>query len=321
MTTTVTPKMMSSYNDAYKKNNTNKNGSIETKSKLIDNSTSTTEKTIDVFDVKSPDWILPIFFRNTSEPDINWKYDCQGILINPKAILTVGYCAQPLNQVAYAIGTFSRKINSNEIYVNYDQLYSVSNITDYLTYNILKFCYSGHDKNKCAKREYGLVVMVIDRAINSVKPVDISPTSLMTLHDLYDETIEKECIHITFTAYPNAAFFAQQNIPEKTIDRPTLFKKYSATLESLNKPVVNGSFEFDPNNSFFGTIDSLKLNSTDDKYFLLGSPIVCRVSGKESGNFSLAGILANSMYSGIYEYTNIHHEIKWIQKKLDEISS
>ncbi|XP_057327805.1 uncharacterized protein LOC130669110 [Microplitis mediator] len=315
--------MMSSYNDGFKKDNIDgfKNDSIEQKSRLIDNSTSTTEKTLNLFDIKSPDWILPIFFRNTSEPEVNWKYDCQGVLINPKAVLTVGYCAQPLNQVAYAIGTFSRKIDSNEIYVNYDQLHSVSNITDYRTYNILKFCYSGRDKNKCTKPEYGLVVMILDRAINSVNPVDISPTSLMTLHDLYDDTIERECIHITFTQYPNAELFAQRDISEKTIDRPTLFEKYSATLKTLNKSVINGSFEFDPNNSLFGTIDNLKVNSTDDKYFLLGSPIVCRVSGKETGNFSLAGLLANSMYSGIYEYTNIHHEIEWIQKKLEEISS
>lgn len=67
------------------------------------------------------------------------------------------------------------------------------------------------------------------------------------------------------------------------------------------------------------TCFKMKIILQGKKFKLLGSPLACRLVSDGPNSYSFAGILINSFYTGMYEYTNVHHELKWIQQKLKKL--
>ncbi|CAD6222235.1 GSCOCG00000846001-RA-CDS [Cotesia congregata] len=293
----------------------------QNKKDLTEQSTPTPDKSIQWLDINNSDWILPIFYRNKSDTPSIWKYGCMGILIHPKAVLTVRFAINKSKEVAHAVGIFDRTKGRNEIDVNYDQLYDPLKFTSASPYKLLEFSYTFNNKTRNeTKYELGLFMMIMKEAINSIKPVDVSQTSLMPLQDMFDEKIIKECVHVTFVENFDTRHFEEKKISEKLMNRSAMVESYTATYkDKCVKLCELMSVNYIPESNVFGTVDSLKFDDKSKKFKLLGSPLACRLVSDGPDSYSFAGILINSFYTGMYEYTNVHHELKWIQQKLKKI--
>ncbi|XP_074113072.1 uncharacterized protein LOC141536455 [Cotesia typhae] len=240
-----------------------------------------------------------------------------GILIHPKAVLTVHFAINKLKKVIHAVGVFDRTKGRNEIDVNYSQLHNPLKVTSAPPYKLIEFSYILNNKKR---NEPGLLVMIMKEAINSIKPVDVSQTPLMPLQDMFDENIVKECIHVTFVENSDTHYFEEIKISERLMNRSAMVESYTATykhkcIESCKLLSVN----YIPESNVFGTVDSLKFDDNSKKFKLLGSPLAFRLVSDGPNSYSFAGILINSFYTGMYEYTNVHHELKWIQQKLEKL--
>ncbi|XP_044595481.1 uncharacterized protein LOC123272628 [Cotesia glomerata] len=293
----------------------------QNKKNVTEQSTPTPDKSIQWLDIENPDWILPIFYKNKSDTPSIWKYDCMGILIHPKAVLTVRFTVNKSKEVVHAVGIFNRTKGRNEIDVNYDQLYDPLKFISAQPYKLIEFSYTLNNKRKNeTKYESGLLMMIMKEAINSIKPVDVSQTSLMPLQDMFDEKIEKECVHVTFAMNSDTHHFEELKISEKLMNRSAMVESYIATYkDKCVKQCELMSVDHIAESNVFGTVESLKFDDKSKKFKLLGSPLVCRLVSDGPNSYSFAGILINSFYTGMYKYINVHHELEWIQQKLNKL--
>ncbi|XP_057327050.1 uncharacterized protein LOC130668671 [Microplitis mediator] len=262
------------------------------------------EERIKWFNPKNIGWMVPVLKVDSFN---RWHFQCNGILIHPKAVVTTDECV-PYQKHGnpYAVSTYIWANDNRSAYISPNYMNKPTAYLERSNFTVASFRY-GNNKVTYVNTRLP-VVMIFWHPINSFEPLNIS-TSL-EFYDIFRNRREKQCINVVLNGNSknddsdlSSENFDLQLLPKEIMKRTEFADRINMSLSGYYRQYSNAKYTY-----LHKTFPIFVTHLDEDfdrkaKKYSIGSPILCQFVN-ENGNFKVAGMFTD-MSLGSNQYVNL----------------